>query len=124
MTLAENLESLVARAVELAEAEKKPDLVGEAYGMANTFDKGIKGVADVAGYCMSTSMVEAIVACCKRAVASTELMREQNDKLVERMVNLGATPEVPELSQDPGLGPPWEEEPIRDHEQPPVSRVE
>jgi len=126
MALGENVESLVSKAVNLAEQEKDPDLVQEAYNMANAFDKGMTGVGQVATYCIRTSMDLAYVTCCRTGLETTDKMTERNREIIDKLITLGATPEGPVEKIEAEAPPPpiLDEIPIRDHEQPPYSRVE
>ena len=123
MTLGETMELLVSKAAGLAEQEKNPDLVQDAYDMANAFGKAVRGVGHIATHCYRTSMELSYVDCCREALALAEKMSERNGKIVAHLIELGATPERPGAPGDPG--PPTEDElPIRDHEQPSFSPVE
>ena len=126
VTLGENLESLVSKAVNLAEQEKDPDLVQEAYNMANAFDKGMKGVGQVAVYCIRSSMELAYVTCCRAGLETTDKMTERNKEIIDKLITLGATPEEPVEKIEAEAPPPpiLDEIPIRDYEQPPFSPVE
>ena len=122
-TLGQTLELLVSRAADLAAQEKDPELVQDAYDMADTFDKGVRGFGSIATHCIRTSMDLAYVTCSRAGFAAAERMTERNEKIMEDLIKLGATPEKPVVAEGPE--PPIRDEiPIRDHEQPPFSPVE